>query len=485
MTDSQQPPNVLWITADQLRFDGLGSYGNEYVDTPNLDRMAAEGAQFNNAFVQAPVCTPSRASFLTGRYPRTIGLRQNGQLVPHELEEEPLVPRTLQNEGYVGGLAGKLHLAPCNPAVTQGPEQRYNDGYNEFYWSHHPQPDWPTNDYTTWLRERGEEYTADPSDVSPFVEFGPDEANHQSTWCVDRAVSFVERVTDAGRPWHFSLNFFDPHHPFDPPREAFERYRSVLGDIPLPNYQPGELDNKPLFQQIDHRAAYNTPGLYPFDQMSSEDHQAIRAAYWAMIDVMDRQLGRLFDTLTSLGVMEDTIVIFSADHGELLGDHGMYLKGPHFYEPSVKVPLIIKWGQKVQPGTVVDELVELTDLAPTILEATGQEVDPGIQGRSLLPRITGSPETGEARDDVYSEYLNAMPWHQDPKAFSSMLRTESVKIVRHHGQDLGELYDLSEDPNETVNLWDEAPELRREMAERLLDRIAFTADALPERVANW
>ena len=150
---SNHRPNVLWICTDQQRHDTLGCQGNDFVRTPHLDRLAAGGMRFTRAFSQSPVCTPSRASFLTGRYPRTTRCRQNGQSIP---EDEVLVTRLLADAGYTCGLAGKLHLSPCHPEVTHGSERRIADGYDEFHWSHHPSPDdWPTNEYFHWLRERG------------------------------------------------------------------------------------------------------------------------------------------------------------------------------------------------------------------------------------------------------------------------------------------------------------------------------------------
>ena len=133
-------PNILWICTDQQRFDTLGCYGNPYVQTPNLDKLAQQGVYyFNHAYSQSPVCTPSRASFLTGRYPRTTRCRQNGQAIP---PDEVLVTKILQDAGYVCGLAGKLHLAPCNPRVCKGTEQRIDDGYDQFFWSHDPADAW-------------------------------------------------------------------------------------------------------------------------------------------------------------------------------------------------------------------------------------------------------------------------------------------------------------------------------------------------------
>jgi arylsulfatase A-like enzyme len=136
-------PNILWICTDQQRFDTLGCYGNRFVNTPNIDALSQQGVLFEQVFSQSPVCTPSRASMLTGRYPSTARCRQNGASIP---ADEVLITRLLSDAGYICGLSGKLHLSVCNPKASPGTERRINDGYDEFHWSHHPNPDWPTNE---------------------------------------------------------------------------------------------------------------------------------------------------------------------------------------------------------------------------------------------------------------------------------------------------------------------------------------------------
>lgn len=480
--ETQARPNFLWICADQLRRDALGSYGNEFVKTPNLDELARTGVQFDNCYSQSPVCTPSRASFLTGRYPRTIGLRQNGQCISSSTD---LITRQLADAGYSVGLAGKLHLAACNPSVTTSMEPRTNDGYGDFHWSHHPDPDWPTNEYIHWLREKGATYGTAPYQRSRYVEAGMPSELHHTTWCAEKAINFIEGFGGAPSPWMFSVNLFDPHHPFDPPVEYLERYSSFIDDVPLPNYEPGELENKPRVQQIDHAAAYNTAGLYPFAEMSAEDHRLIRAAYWAMVDHIDAQVSRMLTALDRSGQRENTVIIFTSDHGEMLGDHGIYLKGPYFYEPAVGVPLIISLANQFSPGRR-DSLVELMDLAPTIIELAGVSHSDGVQARSLVPSLYSASATH--RTDVYSEYLNAMPWHPEQRPWATMLRTGTHKVVLHHDDsNTGELYDLTADAAETRNLWYERShsDLRFDLVKRLCDRIAHTADPAPRRVANW
>ena len=474
--------NVLWICTDQQRFDTLGCCGNRFVQTPNLDRLAGEGVRFEHVYAQNPVCTPSRAALLTGRYPRTTRCRQNGQMIP---ADEVLVPRLLREAGYSCGLSGKLHLAPCHPSVCEGTEPRIDDGYDPFFWSHDTGDGWPTNQYRQWLRDRGVTYPSSPWPGSKFVRPGPPEEFGQTAWCVDRAISFLREAPRFGRPWLFSVNCFDPHHSFDPPPAALERYAAGLDDIPLPNYVPGELADKPVWQRIDHGGAYGGGGGFAFDEMTPADHRWVRAAYWAMVDVIDRQVGRLLDALDETRQRDNTLVIFTSDHGEMLGDHGIYLKGPYFYDPAVRVPLIVA-GPGVTGGRECGALVELFDLAPTVLDACGLERPAGMQARSLWPLLTGRVPLDEHREDVYSEFYGSN-FHYEPTAYTTMLRTRTHKLTVAHGQATGELYDLAADPAETHNLWSDPARAaeRQGLMLRLLDRMAFTADPLPPRRAAW
>ena len=476
-------PNILWICTDQQRFDTLGCYGNDFVRTPNLDRLARDGVLFERAYAQNPVCAPSRACFLTGRYPRTTGCRQNGQAIP---ARERLVPRILHDHGYTCGLSGKLHISPCNPKACPGTERRIDDGYDVFHWSHHPGRNWPTNEYFLWLDEKGVEYRDRPSGRSRYVQVTVPEEHHQTTWCVEKAVRFIESCRKLGRPWLFSINTFDPHHPFNPPEAYLDRYRGRIDDLPLPNYVEDELDDKPVWQRIDHQKAYGGAGGFPYDEMSETDHRWVRAAYWAMVDLIDHQVGRLLDVLEATGQRENTLVIFTSDHGEMLGDHGIYLKGPYFYEPAVHVPLILSCPGLFTGDRRIAGLVELVDLAPTILEACGLEAEPGMQGTSLLPLLKGEAPASSFREDVYSEFY-ASNFHYDPHAFTTMVRTDRYKLTVAHGLNTGELYDLERDPAETHNLWADPghAETRHNMMMRLADRMAWTADPLPEREAVW
>ena len=477
-------PNILWICTDQQRSDTLGCYGNTFVHTPNLDGLARSGTLFERCYSQSPVCSPSRACFLTGRYPRTTRCRQNGQDIP---ADEVLVTKLLAGAGYMCGLSGKLHLSACQPVACPGSERRIDDGYTTFHWSHHPSPDWPANEYISWLKEKGVEYCTPRSEHSEHIRTGMPAQHHQTTWCAQKAIDFIEANAARNGPWLFSFNCFDPHHPFDPPREYLEPYLDRIDEIPLPNYVQGELDNKPVWQRQDHHGAYGGILGFPYSKMAEDDHRFVRAAYWAMCDLIDHEVGRMLDALERTGQTGNTLVIFTSDHGEMLGDHGIYLKGPFFYESAVCVPLIVSMPGTVQAGARSSGLVELIDLAQTVLDAAQLPRHAGMQCKSLWPVLIGEANGERFRDDVYCEYYNAMPWHKDPVAHATMVRSQRYKLVVAHGLGSGELYDLREDPGENRNCWDNPAyaAIKSEMLHRLSDRMAWTVDPLPPRRSAW
>jgi arylsulfatase A-like enzyme len=431
--------------------------------------------------------------------------------------------RYLADEGYVCGLAGKYHLSPADPMVDDDvpmTENRIDDGYAEFHWSHDSRPSLDghvvsTNEYHHWLRERGIEYSRSPFQDSQYVETSMPEKHHHTTWCAEKAINFLEANASANRPWAFTLNFFDPHVPFDPPSEYLERYLPKLDTIPLPNYVEGERDEKPVFHR--HPPSQDR---FPFHEMDAKDHRLVRAAYWAMIDLIDDQIGRVLDNLERTGQRENTVVIFTSDHGEMLGDHGIYLKGPYFYESAIRVPLIID-GPGLRDGQTSDALVELVDLTPTIFDFVGVHKPNELHGRSLAPLLTGKETTH--REDVYCEYYHALerPQFYDELQqdrswggasatttfhvpflesdvlsryadrmnndltlpYGTMVRSEQYKLIRWHGLDEGELYDINEDPDETNNRYEDPSyqDVRAQMLARLSDRMAGTIDPHPQR----
>jgi arylsulfatase A-like enzyme len=472
---NDRPPNILWLCTDQQRYDTISALGNPLIRTPHLDSLVASGVSFTHAYCQSTVCSPSRASFLTGRYPRTTGCRQNGQQLP---ASERLISRLFADAGYTCGLAGKQHLASCADGRV---EARGDDGYHEFHWSHHPQPDWPENQYSQWLAQEGQSWESlYDGPKTAYTKHGIPAAYHQTTWCANKTIDFLQQHQDV--PWFFSFNCFDPHHPFDPPADYFQRYQPE--QMPLPRFQPGELANKPRYQQLDHEWAHNEPGFFHVSKMTSADQQEVTAAYYGMVELIDDQVGRILTALEETGQRERTIILFMSDHGEMLGDHGLYLKGPHFYESSVHVPLVFSWPDRFQQNLRADGLIELVDLAPTLLAAAGEPVPASMQGQSLLPILSGEHDPTEHRDYVYCEYYNAWTHH---RSYGTMMRTRDQKIVVYHGVEDGELYDLARDPDEFNNLYDQPDhaELRHQLLKRAFDASVFTMDPLPERLGPF
>ena len=191
------------------------------------------------------------------------------------------------------------------------------------------------------------------------------------------------------------MNPFDPHHPFDPPADYLARYLDRLDEIPLPAYRDGELDDKPVFQRRFHEVgAYNVPGAFRYGDLTGRNHRLVRAAYWAMVDLIDVQVGRILDALEHTGQRDRTLVIFTSDHGEMLGDHGIYLKGPFFYEQAVGVPLIVSLPGTIGGGRASDALIEAADLAPTLPRRRGCRCRPACRA---APGGRSSPASGRSQ----------------------------------------------------------------------------------------
>ncbi len=464
-------PNILWICTDQQRADTIGALGNKFVRTPHINALATQGTAFTSAYCQSPVCTPSRASFLTGRYPRTTRCRQNGQAIP---STEKLISRLLADAGYTCGLAGKLHLATCANGVV---EKRIDDGYKVFHWSHHPQPDWPENAYTQWLAQQGQTWDKlYKGQSTSYIKEGIPAEYSQTTWCANMAIDFIKE--QKGSPWFFSYNCFAPHHPFDPPADYLAHYNPE--DLPIPKYKPNEANSKTTYQRLDSEFAHSDPNSYHVAAMTDRDKQQVTAAYYAMVDLIDHNVGRMVTALNETEQLDNTIVIFMSDHGEMLGDHGIYLKGPHFYEEAVRVPLIFTWPGQFKTGLKVDGLTELIDITPTLLDAAGLSIPQFIQGKTLLPILSGKANPNNHRNSVFSEYYNA--WSHK-HSYGTMHRTKSQKMIVYHGTDQGELYDLDKDPNEFNNLWniEKYSKLKTQLLKETFDASVFTMDPTPLR----
>jgi arylsulfatase len=469
-------PNILWICPDMQRFDTIEGLNNDFIHTPNLRKLMSESVTLTHTYVQNPVCSPSRASFLTGRYPHTTGLRALGQRIR---PDEHLVTRLLSNAGYACGLSGKLHLSPTFGGRL---EDRIDDGYSVFDWSHDLGKIWPGhNMWRVWLNEQGVKWPDAPPGKEALAWGVPIDPKYtQTAWCSDRAIQFM-RGQRSFTPWLMSVNIFQPHAPYWPTEQYLDHYRAA--DMPSPNYREGELKNKPVYQQIDTQAALGGHGT-SFTKTSDLEHRKMKAAYYAMIEQVDTEVGRMLQVLEETGQADNTIVIYMSDHGEMMGDHGIFEKGPYFYEGAIRVPMILRWPGKYKAGLRSDAFVEMVDLAPTLLEAAGLPIPAGVQGRSLTPLLTG--QTTRHRDSIYCEYFDSFSLYEPPP-MAVCVRTEGHKIVYYQKLEIGELYDLEKDPTETYNLWDSssAHSLREEMMHTLVARMVDTVDPIPERKCLW
>lgn len=464
-------PNILWIVADQQRWDTIGELNNDYVHTPNIDRLVREGVAFTKAYVQSPICTPSRASFLTGYYPERVRATKNG--AAYWADAKPLITATLSDSGYDGGMAGKLHLS-----TSQGnkPEIRPdNDGYRVFHFLHAPHQGGSSNAYLQWYRDRG----IDIMDMRQELGYVPTEY-HETPWLTDRAIDFITERRE--RPWLFSLNLYDPHNPFDPPPEYLERYN--IDELPGPRFRESDLVEKAVFSDIMFQGS--TPWKF-------EDHTNKRrqAEYWAQIDLIDENIGRLLDVLEESGQLDNTLIIFTSDHGDMVGDHGLTSKGARFYEGLVRVPLIFWYPSKFEQNLRSDALVELTDIVPTLLELTGLEVPDDMHGKSLLSILTGQKSPDHHKDFVRSSFYDTLEHRpekgQPEPAFVTMFRDKRFKLVTYHGHPKGELFDLENDPEEFNNLWDdpEYQDVRFKLMRKSFDQTVRSIDIGPERIGRY
>ena len=478
-------PNILWICTDQQRYDTIGALGNPYVSTPNIDRLVQSGVSFTHAFCQSPICTPSRASFLTGMYPSAVHVNGNGnEYFPNR---PPLVTRMLAEAGYDCGLIGKLHLASAYGRI----EPRVNDGYRYWQYSHAPRDDWEKgHDYADWVRAKGHIL----GELIKNVEGVPAEL-HQTTWCAEKTVDFIRQDRDTS--WLASVNIYDPHPPFNPPQTYREMFDPA--EMPGPLFRETDLEQQKKLEAVDFQSRGQSPDRLDIknpivpqspgsstaadaDSIDARDAKSLQAAYYAMIKLIDDQVGRILESLEETGQREQTVILFTSDHGEMLGDHGLIQKGCRFYEGLVRVPLIVSWPGHFESGLKSDALVELLDKAPTLLEFAGLKVPDRMQGRSLLPILQGEVSENHHRDFVRCEYYDAIDMPDG--TFATMYRDRSHKLVVYHGHQHGELYDLEADPREFENLWDEPSSqgLKLDLMKRSYDSSMLSMDRGPRRI---
>jgi arylsulfatase A-like enzyme len=521
-------PNFLFIITDQQRADHLGCYGNHVVKTPHIDSIAANGVRFDRFFVANPSCMPNRATLMTGQMPSSHGVWSNG--VPLSLNANTVV-NVLRHFGYDTALVGKCHLqsftgiepvtklAEPSPGVAPLPanlcqaksDPQWGEAYEQELYSL-----WEANeDFRMRLPYYGFEH------VDLLVQHGDELSGHYAQWARARCpnyralrgaaneagghditcpwawrtslpeevsgTAFVEDRTCAwleqyaarrDGPFFLQCSFADPHHPFVPSGSFWDMYRPQ--DIELPPSFAQVSEPPPhlaaLWQQRDDGSRDRWSHL-PQAITAKEAREAIALTY-GMISRVDGAVGNILGQLKRLGLAENTVVVFCSDHGDLMGDHQVLLKGPLHYRGLVRTPFM--WADPAGArGMVVDGLCSAIDFAPTVLARAGIQAFYGIQGQSLLPAMLGETIAREAVLIEEDPQRTFMGFQMPPRARTVV--TAHARLTLFERTDFGELYDLQTDPHEMHNLWHEPAHagMRSAMLETLAREMTRYANRTP------
>ena len=418
-------PNLLVLMADDHAAYTLGVDGDRMGATPRLDQLARQGTYFARTFCVAPLCTPSRQSFLTGKYPHAVGVTAL---------DTPLDPRLLtmaawlRSHGYATAAVGKMHF---NNQDHHGFQQLVDTPAWQRHLRKHPPADLAHRVPWRPLQDPAAVWLNAGRHPSGLIE-----SDEEATFLVDTACNYLHNHRD--QPFFLTLSLHEPHAPFVYPREWHGRYHPA--QFPVRAGTPDDLANQPAI----------------FSTLTDDQKQGIQAAYYTSLAYADSQLGRVLDALEAEGLAENTLVVYWSDNGYMLGQHGRFEKHVMF-EEAVRVPLIVRWPGKLPPGRRVDRLLETIDVFPTLMTLLGLPIPETVQGRDLSPLFRGEPEA-PGRTDVFSEYLSNE---------EVMIRTERYKLVvcaglhqRMDGYGTGRppagpsvrLYDLLKDPGETTDL---------------------------------
>lgn len=466
------PPNLLLLTSDQQHYDTLG-VANPRIHTPALDRLAAEGVRFTRAYTCNPVCSPTRASIITGLYPSQHHCWTIGVKLP---EDVPTVGDVLQSHGYATALIGKAHLQPLasrpgSESLECHPTLRDLDFWRGFHgpWygfqhvevsRNHADEHLAGQHYAIWLQEQGLKDWRDhfrrwpPEEGEPWRQhaWSLPEEYHYSRWTADRTIARLEEYGRAGRPFFLWASFHDPHPPYlvpEPWASMYDPDQMVAGRL-----TPGEHDaNPPYFrltqeERPDFSAYRENQALHGFHSHLVDPAEGRRriATYYGMISLLDHHLGRILAALDRLGLAGNTLVVFTTDHGHFLGQHGLWAKGAFHYEDLLRVPFLVRWPGRLPAGEVRDTLESLVDLAPTFLGAAGLPV-PGL--------MTGLDRSAAWRGESAAQRAHVIVENRHGETLMH-LRTcigRRYKLTVHRGHEYGELFDLEQDPAEVHNRW--------------------------------
>lgn len=490
-------PNILLITSDQQHWQTLG-VNNPRIKTPHLDRLAAMGTNFTRAYCPNPTCTPTRASILTGLYPSVHGAYTLGTKLP---EHWPTIGGYLHDAGYQTSLIGKAHFQPLkstddSASVEAYPTLRdldfwrsFNDRHTPWYGfdrvelaRNHADEGHAGQHYAIWMEEEGftqwRDYYQKRSDgivdspteasMAPPLIGGPGygwrgdmhwklpEEYHYTAWTGQRTIAAIDRAHEAGEPFFCWSSYHDPHPPYCVPEPWASMYDP--DDMEPGELSDDELDAMPLPHRMtrDHDAdfkVYNVDGrgnhgYHRHVGVSHRDLQEAMAIYYGMVSFMDHWIGQTLDRLEALGILDDTLIVFTSDHGHYIGHHGLVAKGPFHYEDGIRVPFIASWPGRVPAGRTSAALQTLVDLPATFLAAAGFDVPISMQGLDQLPCWTGQVDA--VRDHVIVEMH-----HNADAVHLRTLITERHKLTVYRGRDWGELFDLEADPDERRNLFDD------------------------------
>jgi len=509
---SKKRPNIILITSDQQRADCNG-FENPQIRTPHLDQLARAGTRFSACMTPNLVCQPSRASILTGMLPLTHGVWDNGVDLEPRIGENGFAG-TLARNGYRSAFIGKAHFAtkatfaPTGTPECNKSQAKYGpDWYGPYMGFEHvelsvfghmhrtrPLDRPPMGHYERWFLARGKDEEAVKLwAASTRPEIGTAQtwhsalpvAWHNSSWIGDRAIDYLSHH-DQSQPLVMWVSFPDPHHPFDCPEPWSLMYDPK--SLTLPKHRTPDLERRPWWHKasLESTPQLKDPEMLKFRAAGSRvppqtDAQLadMTANYYGMISLIDHNVGRILAALDNLGLTEDTLVFYSTDHGDMLGNHGLYLKGPTPYEDLMRVTMIAR-GPGIAAGKVVSEPVGTLDMAATFYDYAGIAAPQDMQSRSLSKLLAGKSET---RDAAYSE------WHVHPSRCGVALQLRTVRTKTHKctfelGSGAGELYDLHNDPGEMDNLFNDPgrAKIQKELQDMMRARPGKIRDDLAEPI---
>jgi choline-sulfatase len=446
-------PNLLLIMCDQLRFDVLGCYGNKLVQTPNIDRLARRGICFDQAYSQTPVCVPARHGLIAGLNPFELGLLKNENLkkeITHPL------PELIRKQGYFTCAVGKMHFHP----------ERKHYGFDRMLLSEEIPSHFDDDEYLKFLREHGYGHVTEPHGKRSELYYVPQvselpEHLHTTAWTGETTCRVISQ--NRNRPFFIFSSFIKPHPPFDPCKPYDTMY--PLEQVPEPVRQ--EHERIPDDYAIDVMNDYKVNGI---DSLSMEDELKMRAYYYGSVTQMDKQIGRILDTLEACGLMDDTIIVFTSDHGEMMGDHYSYGKRT-FYEASAKVPLIVSWPSVLPQDERREQLAMLQDIYATFIAAAGGTVPEASSGLNLLAPAQNPQQP--YRERIFAEVGRG-------RVMKMMLRWDKYKYIYHTNGGKENLFDMHADPEEFTDVSKQHPELCRECRQLMADyyRLYGFAEAL-------